>query len=247
MSARIAGWRAVPTTPAPAWDPPAFLAPAVWPRIVTRSQVEQARARLLDEGSRPGSRYSVLLIDLIHCGRCGLPLGFRRRDNGRDIYQCVLDKRRDLPRCGRLAITIRHADDAVRSAISDALRTGVVDRILAAGDPAALFHAAAARARAYASQLTRDHQDGRLATEEWRSRRPAAMRESVHAQRAAQNALGADDLVELVKSGFADTWESASMTRRRAIVRAFISRIDVSPAITRQAPGMRLAITWCPR
>ena len=74
-SARIAGWRGVPTPRSSlSYYGADFLVKAQWRGIVSRADVDRARTILSDETLRAGSSRRWLLSGIALCSACGRPL-----------------------------------------------------------------------------------------------------------------------------------------------------------------------------
>lgn len=125
MSARIAGWREHHGD---------WIAEGTWPAIVSREDVERARAILDDPARRRSGRQRKYLMTggLAHCGVCGVPL-----IAGAGNYRCSTEPR--AGGCGAITVVAdrleMHVVDEVADAIADAkfsrrlasVKTSVVD------------------------------------------------------------------------------------------------------------------------
>jgi site-specific DNA recombinase len=250
-SARIAGWRAEPVRSASLRAAP-FLARGVWDAIVSRADVERARDLREDVTRRPGSARQHLLPDFATCGMCGGPLSrSRSAAQPRMQYRCQASSLALEPPCGRIVMDLPSAEAAVLAQLIDAITAGLAARIVSRGrallDPAGdqlreLEH------RARAVQL--DYDDGRIARRTWealgcRIGRAAELAEGVLADQPTMA-----DVVSIAEypERFPSLWRRTTIRRRRALLRLFVQRMVILPAISEdrrlRRPAERIAISW---
>lgn len=235
-SARVAGWRE---------HRGVWVAPAVWPAIVDRDEVELVRQRLLDPSRRVnGNPTRYLLTGLVRCGLCEARLVARPRDDKRRCYVCARGP--GFKGCGKIR------------ALSDPLEAHVVDEVLAYLDAPAFARAfaatkerddelasataevAAARAKqeALAGQWARDE----ITDDEWRAAR-AGVDERLRAAESRVAAVRPRSALELVGRGEAlrRDWEAMTFAEQRAVLESVPGlAIVVGPArkgLNRFDPG----------
>lgn len=244
-SPRIAGWRCVPTSAKDRiYYGHGFLVPGQWEAIVSRETVERVQALLKDETTRPGSSARWLLSRIALCGRCGLPLTSELRDKPDRRYKCDTATGSVKERCGRLSISWR-LEQVVTDQLHQAVRDGLIQRVMAAGDAAwePTVRSAEIAARKLAS-IAQDHDENLIDHAEWKRRRGSIERRSA-ADRTAAAEITTLDLSELTVDGFTKYWASATTGQRRTLLRGLAAEILVLPfSYGARQPDQRLRITW---
>jgi site-specific DNA recombinase len=245
--ARIAGWR---DTPKPretvVYYGTRFLAPAVWPAIVSRRDVERVRKIMGDATLQHWSAYRFLLSGLILCGPCGRRMNCGRRDVSTRRYYCE-GKRNGSAGCGKISVSVR-VEDTVTSQLHDAVTGGLFERLRLAGRSVFTSEVEAARsAERQVRQVKQDRREGRITDAEFLTQRhQIAHRTNLHRYLAAELALVDLDTLASSASAFGDSWSTATIRRKRAILLASASKIVVLPADAgmRQYKPSRIQIEW---
>jgi site-specific DNA recombinase len=250
--ARIAGWRAVPV-PQDVQLPYGgeFLAPAQWPAIVSRGEVEQARALLRDETTHPGSSARWLLHGIVVCGTCGSPMSSALRDDHPDWrrrYACTRSTRLDTQRCGSISITTQIEGD-LTTRLHNAVRQGLIRRILAAPTEPDIWSPTTTVTRKIEMGLRRldaDRDDGLITRKDWVDRRTRLRRRALAPGRTPELVPPAELATMTTRPKFVAAWESATMRRRRSLVHTLAAEITV--IALPQTGGVynpaRLVTTW---
>lgn len=228
-SGRICGWRE---------HHGELVAPAVWPAIVSREEVERLRSVLHDPTrtkNRNPRRY-LLTGGLARCGLCGAALVARPKDGGARQYVCASA----FGGCGKIA------------RLADPLETFVVDLVLRRVDTAGLastprpdddsqvmaeIRGCEAKLVDLAEQWAKDE----ISREEWVSARTATSARLAAARRRL-------DWVPqpVLEGGLSKRWHTLGFDRQRAILTAVVEKVMVNPAtkgFNRFDPS-KIDVTW---
>jgi DNA invertase Pin-like site-specific DNA recombinase len=110
-------------------------------------------ANRTNAGARPPREGSALCQGIIYCGSCGKPMRTSYHTDARPSYECARADRLTTPTCRSVAAAT--VDDAVASALLDALTPEQVTLALAAADEVAGRHQRASRAAELAVERAR--------------------------------------------------------------------------------------------
>jgi site-specific DNA recombinase len=249
-SPRIAGWTNEPIRrgTAQAANSRKFLAKGSWKPIVSRADVERARALLLDETLRAGSHRRWLMSGIVLCGSCGRPLCSQPYDTPTRFYACW-SQAGPQKRCTKIAIRGAAFEDDVVERLHGAVEGGVIKRILDSGPAAFLPTIEAARqANLRLRQLAQDRDDGLIDTAEWAGRHRRITCRSMTA-RAADLAREEVDLPmwNRRRRTFAARWDKCTMREKRSLVllltRSVVITRDIPNGVRRYEPS-RVHVTW---
>jgi site-specific DNA recombinase len=205
---------------------------AVWPAIIDRATWERLRTILLDPARRQGGRpSSYLLTGLVFCGRCEPPLRmFGRHKDGRAFYTCQAGK----GGCN-LKITAEPFEAEVRDRLLAALagpKLAELRRRAAQGDQEAQrLSAAKQEAEADLAHLARLHGSGDLKAAEWLAAREPLMARIEAMETTLARWPNVVALADLPDTGdeLEAAWESWTLDRRRAVLRAVVESVTVLP------------------
>jgi site-specific DNA recombinase len=248
-SARIAGWRQAPRTTS-GRGPGEFLVRAQWPAIVSRRDVERARALMADETRRPGSPSRWLLAGIVLCDGCGQPMAVTNRNQAEQRYGCARGGSGNISlRCGHVSIAVMFLDRLVTARLTQAVEGGLVRRMLELdGD---LYAPTAESVRADEVRLAalgHDHDTGVISRPEWLRRRNAIAERVVAHRQALTEAPDPPQLRRMARAPkrFGQTWAAATLREQRTLVRTLTRdiRITAAPADRRTLNPDRVHFAW---
>jgi len=239
-SARIAGLRE--------WQGKTY--PAEWPAIIDVDTHERLVRMFADPGRR---KYVVraqahLLSGIAACPHCGRGLHYRgHRDNGRaDQYACVSGPYG----CGHCAIKAELLEEYVTGAVLDSLESPRVQEALRDGDldssapRRAELLAGIQRAQEVRADARRDLADGTIDRVDWLDIRQRIEDSIAKARREYDRLSGSATVMSDIPPSerVRDAWESWSVDRRRAAIRAVLHRVVINPIPSGlpNSPGGRL-------
>ena len=231
-SARIAGWRQVPLA-GPTRTPAEFLVRGQWPAIVSRRDVERARALMADETRRPGSRYRWLLAGIVVCDGCGQTMGVTAQGSPLKRYSCVQSGAGLRLRCGSMSMNAAFLDQLVTARLADAVRAGLIRRLLdLEGDPFAPTVESVRADELRLAALGHDHDTGVISRTEWMRRRNAITQRVAAQRHALHDAIGRAELRKMAQTPkrFDQRWDAATLRERRALVRTLTRDIRLARA-----------------
>lgn len=225
---------------------------ADWPAIIDRATHEKLRSafnnpRRVQRG-RPAEH---LLTGMLACHKCGETLHHSyRSDNGSRRYACTSTPGTDA--CGGTSVTAEDVEQAVATRALAALTSDwlaeTVRKLKADDqddDPAAELETVQSKREELASMWAADE----ITRREWTDARDRLDDREQAARRKLADRADAPVLAELPRTAeaLADAWQDAGMDRKRTILRAVVSRVEVGPGIvdgSRQTPADRIAIDW---
>lgn len=213
-----------------------FLAQGAWTPILSRSEVEQLRARLFDP-ARVTSRRPVenLLTGILRCSICSLGLngsGDSRNKSNPRRYRCI--RQPGDAHCGRVSIVAEPVEAMVEAAVLEVLAgSRIVDSRKAATSITDAERELLA-ARKDRDELAAQRARGEVTASEWSTMRRVLVERIEHAEH--QLAVSGSTLTAIrhVPPGVAAKrwWGDASVMQRRAVIQALIASIEVRPART---------------
>lgn len=231
--------------------------PAVWPAILARDTHVALRAVLLDPDRRnPGRPHGRLLSGIALCGKCGHTLGAQPR-RGVPGYDCVKDR----GGCGGTHIMADPVDALVRDWVAEQAAwwevqgppSGITSPNAAGPDPALVaeldaLDARLERARGFLvdGTLTRDEYlrlrgETEARQEELRATVAEAMTGPSEWQRAVAGGLGAPtpadadqvwrEELDEANARWLEVWDGLDLDERRVVVRQYLDRVLIGPAV----------------
>ncbi len=228
-SARIAGWRE---------HRGEWAAPAIWPGIVDRAEVERVRAawrpaNRYDAGG-PQARRHLLTGGVAVCGLCGHSLLSRPHTNGTPSLVCARLPGR--PNCGRLRVQHEPLEELVVDMLLTALASpDLAERMAAAAGPGANDLVTEVR------QLEDDlaaiaamHGRRELSRAEWLAAREPMLADLDRARKALARrtrTVALDGLNGLDVAGLRERWDSLDLGARSAVLTAVVERVEINPAV----------------
>lgn len=210
--------------------------PAQWDAILDPDTAHAVRS-VLAAGHRRGRvpRVSLLTAGRCVCTRCSAPMTTARRDNGGRIYRCRA---------------------CFMQVAADALEHLVVESVLYRLDRAELPDVAGPDVRPAVavddledqlSQLAADHGNGLIGRSEWMAARTPLLARLDAARSALARAADSATMAGLTAPGAArEAWPNLTLERRQAVLDAWLSSVEVSPAV-RRGPGLdpdRINLRW---
>jgi DNA invertase Pin-like site-specific DNA recombinase len=226
----LCGWRE--------WEPGGrggkgeLIAEGDWPPILSRATTSRVRAILDDPERKVAGRHPrYLLSTILRCGRCGAPMGGTMdRRSGTRRYGCA--QQPGLERCGRTAIVAQPVDDMVTEAVLQALTNTQLrpsQRRVAQEEDVALEELEAARR--VRDELIGDRAAGRITTREWEAARTIVESRVKKAEAMLGNVTASVALtgVPTKRKELDKWWGSASLDRKRAVIKALIDKVVVQP------------------
>jgi site-specific DNA recombinase len=231
-SGRVCGWRE---------HHGELVAPAAWPAIVDRADVDALRVILGDPGRRRNLRARRYLLTggIARCGLCDAALVARPRDDGRRTYICT----KDYGGCGKVRRLADPLERWVADLIAGRLDSDDYRRAVAVEDgrdPSREVAALQAKLEELAGEWAAD----RLTRGEW-----AAARQKVQARLAeAQRRLAPRPKRLRPGSGrqLAAGWDDLTFDEQRAHVDALVDQVVVLPAVRGRNTfdPSRIVVTW---
>lgn len=212
-SYRIAGWRE---------HKGQATAPAVWPAIVSREDVEAVRAILADPSrkSNPG-RPKKLLSGLARCTCHGNPLVSRPTSEGRQRY-VVAQSPADGIRA-HMGVGGDELDELVSAEVLAAV-SGVSDDLGA--DTAAAARTAIARDRARLAELGARLALGEMSDEAFTAAEKVLLDRIAVNEQTASKVGTMPDLADL-----AARWDDLEVADRRRVIDVLVERVEIAPAL----------------
>jgi site-specific DNA recombinase len=207
-----------------------------WPAIVTPAQTARLRAILLDPSRltrRAPRRYP--LTGLLRCGKCGVKLVARPRQDGVRRYVCA--KGPNFSGCGGTAILAEPLEVFIAEAVLHRLDTPslrrAVTKTLVVEDQADVLHEEVAKAEAELDELARLRGEGTISVREWLSAREPIERRRERASQQLQALSGASALDGFVGHPglLRSMWSNLDPARQRAIIGAVLPEIVIHPAV----------------
>jgi len=225
-SARIAGLRE--------WQGTKY--PAEWPAIIDADTHERLVKMFADPARR---KYVVraqahLLSGIAACPKCGRTMHYRNHTaNGRaDQYACVAGPYG----CGHTAIKAVLLEEYVTGAVLDALESPRVQEALRDGEDQhaprrAELLAGIQRAQEVRADARRDLADGTIDRVDWLDIRQRTEDSITRARREYDRLTGSATVMSDIPPSerVRDAWESWTVDRQRAAVRAVLHRVVINP------------------
>ena len=216
------------------------LGQAAWAPIITAEQGEQLRQLLTDptrRTNRTARRY--LLSGLCRCSRCGAVMVSAPRGKVRR-YLCRSGP--DFGGCGGMSVTAPPLEDLIRQAVLMRLDSPALVEALEAStgldsDADQLVDSIRTDTDRL-EELSRLWADGEITGPEWRTARTRIDARLVSNRRTLAQHRGHRDLHALLGQGhvLAEQWDTLSISRQAAIVKALVDHIVIKPAAV---PGRR--------
>lgn len=213
---------------------------AAWPAIITpeqRAQVLQVAASRKRTGRRAPRRY--LLSGLLRCGKCQGTLysAARKTRNGgvERRYVCVSGP--DHRGCGSITVTAVPVEAWLTEACLYRLDTPEAEAFLSGSDRAASqrgeFAERLERAEARLAELAEMFANEEISRAEYLAARPVAEKRAHDAARRLNDLAGQDSLDALIGQGavLAEQWETLSLDRQHAIIRAVLNSASIGPGL----------------
>jgi hypothetical protein len=213
-----------------------------WRAIVSREDVEQARALVADDTRRPGSANTALLSWIALCGLCGQPLTPIRLTTRSARYACNLmgGKSRAERPYDATSASLGFLDALVVERLHAAVAGGLLHRLAAAEDLYAADDARLADLSERRGACRREYEVGRISRVAWQ-RQDRWLASCVRSALSdAQDRPTGEELASLAADpeAFPDVWAAMVMRKRRAVLRAGAASISASSLLARN-PSMR--------
>lgn len=211
-----------------------FLAQGTWTPILSRSEVEQLRARLFDPARATSRRPAEnLLTGILICAICKLGLngsGDSRNKNNPRRYRCI--RQPGDAHCGRVSIVAEPVEAMVEAAVLEVLsgsRIRETRKVARSGSDAERELLAARRDR---DELAAQRARGQITAGEWTTMRRVLVERIANAEHALAMSGSTLAAIRHVPSGLAtrEWWSGASVMRRRTVIQALVASIEVRSA-----------------
>lgn len=216
---------------------------AAWEPIIPAAQRDQVLAALSARSwNRKRSPRKYVLSGLCRCGRCqGRMFSAARLEAGASKRRYVCSSSPDHGGCGRMTVVAEPLEKLITDAVlarldSPALADAVAGKAQANPD-AAVLSAQMQEAQARLDELTGLYSSGTITAREWIMARDPITDAIARLRRDIARATDTGPLAELVGQGSALRlqWDSLSLDRQHAIIRAVIDHVTINPG----TPGAR--------
>jgi DNA invertase Pin-like site-specific DNA recombinase len=222
--------------------------PAQWPAILDMDTHERL-VKLFSDPSRRAhvvGRKRHLLSGVARCGKCGGPLyPYGAKDGQRAAtYRCVTGPAGKG--CGGVSVNEDLLEEYVTGAVLDALESPRVQQAVRTGQDAngprrAELLEEIRRAQDKRAEARRDWAEDVIDKEDWLDIKQRTEARISNARREYDRLTGAVTVFSDIPPSdmVRDAWEGWNTDRKRAAIKAVMSRVVVNPAVSRRAYGIR--------